>query len=611
MIEKMNKYLFLVHHLDYEQFLITLRELGVVHIKETKDRKQFKHLEENLAKRKEIELLQRKLGGRRSKDAPAVVESIPASVEQGAEWKNGIDKLLNWEQHLENQVAAQRREIEYWAIWGDYSVQRLDELARAGYPLHFFSVPMNAYNPEWEKQYGAVLINTFRAHHFFVTVGKLGHDKPEAEEIKAPKYDPNELAFQLETLEKELADTKTAIIDFADNQLGKLKGYITLLEREYAFSNALVQAQSEADNRLMVLEGWVPTKQADRLESELETAPCYFEQLEISETDRVPIKLKNNRYAKLFEPITAMYSLPNYRELDITMLFAPFFMLFFALCLGDGGYGFIVFIGATLFKLKAQKGSAGRSVCSMLQWLGGTATIVGAVMGSVLGMTMPWASKGNGLLGGVSQEYFLNSDNMMYLSVIIGLIQIIFGKVIAGVKIARQRGVKYALSTFAWALLIPSVLIALAIPALVKDASLANAISMGLYGLAGLSLLIALFYNTPGKNPLINLGAGLWNTYNTASGLLGDSLSYIRLFAIGLTGGILGGVFNTLAVQVGGGLPIGLNYIVMGLILLFGHGLNIGLCMISSFVHPLRLTFVEFYKNAEFEGGGRAYEPLH
>ena len=131
-----------------------------------------------------------------------------------------------------------------------------------------------------------------------------------------------------------------------------------------------------------------------------------------------------------------------------------------------------------------------------------------------------------------------------------------------------------------------------------------------LLGIAALAFVIALFYNTPGKNIFLNFGSGLWATYNNASGLLGDTLSYIRLFAIGLTGGILGGVFNNLAVQVGGGLPVGLNFVVMAIILLFGHGLNFGLCMISSLVHPLRLTFVEFYKNAEFEGGGRQYTPF-
>ena len=95
-----------------------------------------------------------------------------------------------------------------------------------------------------------------------------------------------------------------------------------------------------------------------------------------------------------------------------------------------------------------------------------------------------------------------------------------------------------------------------------------------------------------------------------ASGLLGDTLSYIRLFAIGLTGSILGGVFNTLAVTMTDGMNIVARAICMLLILLVGHSINIALCTISSLVHPLRLIFVEYYKNAEFEGGGKAYEPF-
>ena len=92
--------------------------------------------------------------------------------------------------------------------------------------------------------------------------------------------------------------------------------------------------------------------------------------------------------------------------------------------------------------------------------------------------------------------------------------------------------------------------------------------------------------------------------------IAGDTLSYIRLFAIGLTGSILGGVFNTLAVTMTDGMNIVARAICMLLILLVGHSINIALCTISSLVHPLRLIFVEYYKNAEFEGGGKAYEPF-
>ena len=108
----------------------------------------------------------------------------------------------------------------------------------------------------------------------------------------------------------------------------------------------------------------------------------------------------------------------------------------------------------------------------------------------------------------------------------------------------------------------------------------------------------------------MNFGSALWGTYNMATGLLGDTLSYIRLFALGLTGSILGGVFNTLAFDLTVSLPVVARFVAVLLILLIGHAINFGLCMIGAFVHPMRLTFVEFYKNAGFEGGGKKYSPF-
>ena len=95
-----------------------------------------------------------------------------------------------------------------------------------------------------------------------------------------------------------------------------------------------------------------------------------------------------------------------------------------------------------------------------------------------------------------------------------------------------------------------------------------------------------------------------------ATCLLGDLLSYIRLFALGLTGGVLGGVFNSLAMDMTSSMPLVARIPVMVIILLAGHGITFALSMISAFVHPMRLTFVEFFKNADFEGGGKAYDPF-
>ena len=123
-----------------------------------------------------------------------------------------------------------------------------------------------------------------------------------------------------------------------------------------------------------------------------------------------------------------------------------------------------------------------------------------------------------------------------------------------------------------------------------------------------LSALGIYIFNTPGRNPLMNIGSGLWDTYNMATGILGDVLSYIRLFALGLAGGMLGQAFNNLAGMVRGDSVVSLIPFVI--ILIFGHVLNLLMSSLGAFVHPMRLTFVEYFKNVGYEGRGAAYNPL-
>ena len=128
--------------------------------------------------------------------------------------------------------------------------------------------------------------------------------------------------------------------------------------------------------------------------------------------------------------------------------------------------------------------------------------------------------------------------------------------------------------------------------------------------LAVISCLAIFIFNTPGRNPLMNIGSGLWDTYNMVTGLLGDVLSYIRLYALGLAGGMLGNAFNIMGTMILD-IPIpAVNWIFCIVILIFGHVLNLAMSCLGAFVHPLRLTFVEYFKNSGYEGTGKFYSPL-
>lgn len=128
--------------------------------------------------------------------------------------------------------------------------------------------------------------------------------------------------------------------------------------------------------------------------------------------------------------------------------------------------------------------------------------------------------------------------------------------------------------------------------------------------IGGVSAIGIYLLNNIHRNVFVNIGAGVWDTYNMATGLMGDILSYIRLYALGLAGGMLGGVFNQLAFMVNDAAGPALGWLFCGLILIFGHTLNIAMSCLSAFVHPLRLTFVEYFKNSGYEGKGEAYKPL-
>lgn len=288
-------------------------------------------------------------------------------------------------------------------------------------------------------------------------------------------------------------------------------------------------------------------------------------------------------------------------------------MLFFGLCLGDGGYGLLIWAVATFMKRKAKPDMKG--LLSLGQYLGLATVVVGVLTGSVFGIALDqveWK-----WLSGVKQ-YFITQGNfgenfggynpMMVIAVAIGIIQILFGMIVNVLKINKQHGFKYTAGHLAWVIFIIALIVYLGAP--LTGLVLPVFAEYILYGIGGLSVLVILFYNSPGKNVFSNFGSALWNTYNMATGLLGDTLSYIRLFALGLTGSILGGVFNTLAIDLTADANPFVRWIFVLLILLVGHTINFALCLIGAFVHPLRLTFVEFYKNAGFEGGGKAYKPF-
>ena len=603
MIVKMSKYAFMVYHREYDAFLTTLRELGVVHVKETNSVLDNAELQALLAERKQVST-----AIRYCKNLNSQTKEVTVAPARGLTKAEGLKLVGKLEEMQEKQAQLQaakvslEKDIAYMDIWGEFSYANIRRLKKAGFDVTFFSCPTSKYEPKWGEEYNAFLVNNFQSVTYFVTVTKTGTPIDiDAERPKMPDRGLAKLHLAMEQLLDNIKVLNNQLKEYAAEQYNTLVELEKNIQNEFNLSNTLVQTDREAGDKLMLLEGFVPTEEAPAMEVALEKEGYYFQELDIQDGDRVPIKLKNNKFNRLYEPITKMFSLPNYTEFDPTPLFAPFFMLFFGLCFGDGGYGLLVLLACSFFKRKVNPDF--KPYLTLFQYLGLAAIIVGTCTGSFFGIALadvPALSK--------VKDYFVSSDNLMTFSIVIGLVQIIFGKTVAAFKLKAQKGVKYSIAPFAWVFVITALALAFGLPML--NLQLPETVKTVFIGIAVIGLVVAYLYNSPGKNIFLNFGTGLWNTYNMASGLLGDTLSYIRLFAIGLTGAILGGVFNQLAVDMTEGMNIVLRAVCMLLILLVGHAINIGLCTISSLVHPLRLIFVEYYKNAEFEGGGKEYRPF-
>jgi V/A-type H+-transporting ATPase subunit I len=270
--------------------------------------------------------------------------------------------------------------------------------------------------------------------------------------------------------------------------------------------------------------------------------------------------------------------------------------------LGDVGYGLIFVIAAVILRRKVS--DTLKPVFSLVALLGFSTVIMGAIGGNVFGYSLidakiEWLES--------YKKYMMDSNKLFNVALILGIIQIIFGMIIKAIGTVRRYGVAASLSTWGWLIIILGCGGTYAVNMFMEVN--ATTTQYLYYGFGGVGGLLIFLLNDIKRNPFINVGAGLWDAYNMILGVIGDVLSYIRLFALGISGAVMGFVFNDLAINLSGNIPV-LSPIIMIIILLIGHGLNIFMSSLSAFVHPMRLTFVEFYKNAGFEGGGKKYRPF-
>ena len=415
----------------------------------------------------------------------------------------------------------------------------------------------------------------------------------------------------LNRLGREKAALEASIVEKAARR-DELKLAADRLENSLAMSEAADLALSTED--VAVMQGWVPAEKEAALEEVLARYDCAWECEDPPEEDypEVPVSLKNNKLTNALNMVTEMYSLPAYGTVDPNPLMAPFFILFFGLMMADIGYGLIMIAAAIVAMKKLKPRGSSLAFCQLLLY-GGIATAAMGVLTGGFFSDVPYQlvhlinpkSTWPGLWHLFSPE--TDSNLVLYGSLVLGMLHLNTGMVVSAVQKIKNGDKAGALfeEGSLWIILVGGLLLA-ADMLLVKNSALHYA------GLAVLIVGVVMLLFGAGRNAkgFGKVTAAFGCIYNTATGWFGDVLSYSRIMALMLAGGVVGKVFNTVAVMPA--QSSGVNVFTMlafVLIFVLGHAINFALNILGCYVHDLRLQCLEFFGKF-YSDGGKPFRPL-
>ena len=591
MISPMTKYSFILLNGEQEGLLERLQEIGLVDITRSVkpvDTESFEMIGE-------IDLLKGIIQGLEKVDLPADIQ--PEAIDGDIVRLTGGMLMRYADDTVE--IKQLQNEAEKLKVWGAFDPDLLDKLSKAGVPIHFHVLPNKRFQPEWQQEFALTVTHSDKNNTWFVVAG------PDTlpGEVHVPDTDVRRK--EQEIADKEMHFQKVLCrIAGAKERTDELKQRLSETYSKLDLHLANVASVPAAENSLVTLVGYAPTEDEATVTAAIDATGVFYLKEEAKPEDNPPINFRNSKFVKMFEVLTDMYGRPAYDGFDPTPFIAVFFLLFFAFCMGDAGYGLLlIVIGLLLKKVDSFKGFA-----PLVVTLGIGTTVIGFLFHTFFSMDIATWKIFEPIKWIFLPSKIAGYDGTMVLALIIGIIHICLAMIVKTYNATKVKGFANSLGTWGWTLLIvggTAVAFLAIIGVLDKPLTKWIAIILGIVSAIGIFLL-----NDLHRNPLINIGSGLWESYNTVTGLLGDVLSYLRLYALGLAGAMLGKAFNDIGMMIlgdGKSIPLWIPFI---LIVLIGHALNIAMCALGAFVHPLRLNFLEFFKNSGYEATGRTYNPL-
>ena len=408
----------------------------------------------------------------------------------------------------------------------------------------------------------------------------------------------NELQKISDGIESEIKKESKNLTD-----LKMLKEYYVDRKNEEEVKQKIIESKF-----LIYIKGFIKEKDIKIFEQKVKEnfERVYILYEEPKDSEKVPVSLSNNKFIKPFEMLVNMYGYPKYSDFDPTPFLAPFFIIFFSLCFGDVIYGLLLVIGSLFLIKKFKVHEKDRNFFNFFIILGIFSTIVGVLTNSWAGDLISFPKLAIINLFEEKPGETPGLIKMLIFTLAVGFITQIFAILLKAFDNIRKRKILDAIfDQISWVIALIGIVLYILFS---KNLSLQK---IGLYMFISGIVIIVLTGGRSSKSIFGKLIGGVVSLYGIVSSYgfssaLGDILSYSRLLALGFSTTVLGIIINTIARMFGKGI---IGILIIPLILLAGHGLNIFMGLLGSFVHPTRLIFLEFFGRF-YENGGRKFSPF-
>ena len=595
MIVKMKKISLVTLSSEIEETISNLRKVGVVHV-EHRDVKSSGL--DDLASRKSL-----------AEKALSIIpedetEEIPI-VQPDADIV--ISRALEIQaERRDRQEETERlsREFERYESWGEFDPSDLEELARKGVAIRLYSLQKDQFEEIHERS-DAYVIKKGKSS---VNIAVVNGDIDDYPAMPVPPLSLSSIAGLIQEHAAKTVALDEELAGFSSLRQA-IEDKIAVLEQEIGFERAKLSMENAGE--LSHLEGYVPVPKIDLLKKAAGKHAWALFIRDPDEEDAVPVLLENIKPVRIISPMFDLLgALPGYGEYDISFWFLMFFSLFFAMIIGDAGYGFVFLslTGVTALHRKIKGKAAGRELV-LLSVLSIATIAWGALSGTwfgsqVIAEAVPFRYL---VVEPISTFNPRSSETVKYLCFIIGTAQIVLAHGWNFFRQIREKPWIKAIGQLGWMVLMFGVFFL--VLNLVLDPIAYPVPAFALYCIIGGLALVVLFCGQEGnffKGILRGL-TGLFSTFLDSISAFADVISYIRLFAVGLATVEIAKSFNAMASDMGNSV-VG---IIGGiLVLAIGHGINIAMGALSVIVHGVRLNMLEFSGHLNMEWTGVSYTPF-